>query len=99
MADYSDVELEIEDAVAAMKAGDFDTAEVHALAAQLILSGLPVEARKEGQAAGQMRYSESMIDNFIDKLKKMRLGRRCKSIVTTRYSHDSTRSSSGCCDE
>lgn len=96
MADYLDVESEMDSAVAAMKAGDYDTAEVHALAAQGFLSVIPVDARKEGQAAGQMRYSESMIDNFIDKLKKLRLRRTCRNIVTTPYSHDSIRSARGC---
>ena len=98
MASYAQVESLMEAATDALAASDYATAEEKAVAAQGILSILPIDFRKEGHASGSLRYSEMMIDQFIERVK--RLGsRKNRSNSSLGIQTARVRFSSGRCGE
>jgi hypothetical protein len=62
----------MEQAVAALDSGDFVTAETRALGALGMLAAIPAEVRKEGHASGQFKFSETMIGDFLNRIRSLR---------------------------
>lgn len=71
MASYKQVEKLMDAAVEAIGNGDYPTAENKAVAAMGTLAVIPIDLRKDGHASGSMRYSESMINEFIANVQKL----------------------------
>ena len=66
------VETLMTEATTALGNADYDTAENKAVAAQGLLSAIPVQAAKSGFAGGSQGFRHETINEFIDNIRKLR---------------------------
>lgn len=80
----------------ALASSNYALAEEKATAAMGVLAVLPIDARKEGHASGQFRYSETLINEFLGRVEKLLARQRRTNsngfgMQTARYRHASGR--------
>ena len=67
-----DVNSAMDAAVAALRAGDYATAEIEAIAAQGLLNCLPTASRTGGQLESELRYTAADINAFVQQVRLSR---------------------------
>lgn len=91
MPSYADVEAKMNEAVAAIEAGDYSTAINKAIAAQGLFGILP-EGEKTGNAGEKLAWNTDAIDQFIANIRKERsiggpTSKASGAFVTQNYHH------------